>query len=77
MCIWLICILKPSPNQPNKPTHHTTTPTTQVPLLSQPGSKWRYAYGYDLLGVLLFKATGQSPDVWMKQVRGETEGWGV
>lgn len=39
-----------------------------MPLLSQPGSKWRYAYGYDLLGVLLFKTTGQSPDVWMKQV---------
>ena len=39
-----------------------------MPLLTQPGTHWRYSYGYDVLGVLLFKVTGQSPDVWMKQV---------
>ena len=50
-----------------------------MPLLHQPGTHWRYAYGYDLLGAVLFKATGQTPDVWMKQVGGwvDVDGWVV
>lgn len=60
----------PFPPHPHPHTHlcNTHTLLKQVPLLHQPGTTWRYSYGYDLLGVLLAKVTGQSPDLWMKQV---------
>jgi CubicO group peptidase (beta-lactamase class C family) len=39
----------------------------QAPLLSQPGSKWRYSYSFDVLGVVLAHVTGESPDAWIKR----------
>jgi CubicO group peptidase (beta-lactamase class C family) len=39
-----------------------------VPLLYQPGTHWRYSYGFDILGCVAKKVTGVSPDAWLKQV---------
>lgn len=39
-----------------------------MPLLYQPGTHWRYSYGFDILGCVAKKVTGVSPDAWLKQV---------
>jgi len=30
-------------------------PSLKVPLLFEPGERWRYSYSYDVLGVVLMK----------------------
>lgn len=40
---------------------------TSIPLLYQPGLKWHYSLSYDVLGLIMAKVTGQSPDIFMNE----------
>ncbi|TFJ80083.1 hypothetical protein NSK_008641 [Nannochloropsis salina CCMP1776] len=37
------------------------------PLYWQPGTTWRYSWSYDVLGYVIKRVTGQSPDIWLRQ----------
>lgn len=52
---------------PNRDVASGMRRLAQVPLLDQPGSRWRYGYSGDLLGVIAEIVTGQRLDVFLER----------
>ncbi len=56
----------PEPQVPPEPDEWTRRLST-LPLLYQPGERWLYNTGSDVLGVLIARAAGQPLDVFMRE----------
>lgn len=41
---------------------------SEIPLLYQPQTHWKYSFSYDILGAVLEKVTGMPADQYMKKV---------
>jgi CubicO group peptidase (beta-lactamase class C family) len=50
----------PNPNPPNFPAEEFMKRLASLPLIHQPGERWLYHTGSDVLGVLIARASGQS-----------------
>jgi len=50
----------PNPNPPNFPAEEFMKRLAGLPLIHQPGERWLYHTGSDVLGVLIARASGQS-----------------
>ena len=62
----------PSFHRPDAPPTTTTTPKKNqelrnIPLLTEPGSEFHYSLGFDVLGVVLARAAGQSLQQLMRE----------
>jgi CubicO group peptidase (beta-lactamase class C family) len=57
----------PSPNVPTCPPDELMRRFGALPLLHQPGEKWMYHTGSDILGVLIARAAGQSLGTFLRE----------
>jgi len=58
--------LAPSPNLPSVPADEFMKRIGSLPLAYQPGERWLYHTGYEVLGVLIARASGQSLGAFMQ-----------
>ncbi len=59
--------LVPGPNPPTVPADEWMARLGALPLLYQPGERWLYHTAFDVLGVLLERAAGQSLDAVLRE----------
>lgn len=59
--------LAPSANLPTHPPDELMKRFGSLPLLHQPGEKWMYDSGSDILGVLIARASGQSLEAFCRE----------
>jgi CubicO group peptidase (beta-lactamase class C family) len=59
--------LAPSANLPSLPPDELMKRFGSLPLLHQPGEKWMYHSGSDILGVLIARATGQTLESFLRE----------
>ena len=59
-------VIGPKSDSPHPPDEWIKRFAT-LPLMDQPGEKWRYHTGYDVLGVLVARASGQPLEVFFRE----------
>ncbi len=59
--------LAPMPKLPSQPADELMKRFGTLPLLHQPGEKWMYHTGSDILGVLISRVTGQTLETFLSQ----------
>jgi CubicO group peptidase (beta-lactamase class C family) len=59
--------IMPGPNLPPSPPDELMKRLGSLPLVHQPGEKWLYHSGSDILGVLIARATGKTLEVYLRE----------
>jgi CubicO group peptidase (beta-lactamase class C family) len=59
--------LSPGPHLPSQPPDELMRCYGSLPLLHQPGERWMYDNGLDILGVLVARASGQTLETFLRE----------